>query len=180
MTRDEVKKILMVVSTTYPNWRPENMSNTVDVWTVIFKDYEHDVIENAVMDYIKNDNKGFAPVPGQIIANIKTGKTYLNEEEAWNLVYKGICNSNYCAQEEFNKLPIECQRAIASPYNMRELAALDIGTVQSVEKSHFIKTYRAEIERQMKQDKTPEGLLEIKQAQIGAKDDEIRRIESVG
>ena len=142
MTRDEVKKIIMVIATTYPNWKPENMTNTVDVWYTLFADYPASLIQKALKEYICRDTKGFAPVPGQIIANIPLEGGYLNEQEAWDLVYKAICNSGYHSKEEFEKLPPECQKAAGSANNLKELALMDIETVQSVEKSHFIRTYR--------------------------------------
>ena len=37
MTRDEAKKIVMVIASTYPNWHPLDMSFTVDAWASMLK-----------------------------------------------------------------------------------------------------------------------------------------------
>ena len=59
---------------------------------------------------------------------------------------KAIANGNYHAEEEFNKLPPLLQRAVGSPDNIRELASTNADTVQSVEKSHFIRSYNLLLE----------------------------------
>ena len=179
MTREEVKEIIMMISTAYANWKPMDMTATVNLWSVLFKDYQADDIRKALTNYLMNDTSGFAPVPGQIIANINTGKEYLLPEDAWNLVYNGICNSNYHALEEFQKLPPECQKAIGSATNMKEMAVLNYYEM-SRSKEQFLKAYKAEVDKRKSHDRTPEGLSEIKQLQIGANNDEVRQIESVG
>lgn len=164
MTREEVKQVVKVVDTAYPNWNPADMTETVDLWTAVFKNYPADIIKEATMKYITS-NTGFAPAPGQIIGFIDTGENILNEEEAWDLVFKGICNSGRIedAEKEYAKLPKACQKAIGTPYSMRELALMDKATVLSVEKSHFMRVYRVEIEKKLQYDRTSEGLLEIKE-----------------
>ena len=156
MTREEVKQILMVMSTTYTNWKPENMTNTVNVWSMIFKDYDAITIQNALMEYIQNDIKGFAPVPGQIIACIKTEVGGLLEADAWDLVTKAISNSIYNSDEEYAKLPVECQKAVGSANNLRQLAIVDIDTLQTVEKSTFMSRYRAVVSSLKKEQQRPE------------------------
>ena len=179
MTREEVKEIIMMISTAYANWKPMDMTATVNLWSVLFKDYQADDIRKALTNYLMNDTSGFAPVPGQIIASINTGREYLLPEDAWNLVYNGICNSNYHALEEFQKLPPECQKAIGSATNMKEMAVLNYYEM-SRSKEQFLKAYKAEVDKRKSHDRTPEGLLEIKQLQIGVNNDEVRQIESVG
>lgn len=170
MTKSEFSKIIAILKGVYAD--PKFVADTVaiEVWYVFFKDYPFEVIMEAATNYIKNDDFGKAPVPGQIIASINTGKEYLLPEDAWNLVYNGICNSNYHALEEFQKLPPECQKAIGSATNMREIS-MSTYLDMNVSKSYFLKAYKAEIDRRIANDKTPQGLLAIKaekQAQIEA------------
>lgn len=179
MTKSEFSKIIAILKGVYAD--PKFVADTVaiEIWYVFFKDYPFEVIMEAATNYIKNDDFGKAPVPGQIIASINTGKEYLPSEDAWNLVYNGICNSNYHALEEFQKLPPECQKAIGSATNMKEMAVLNYYEM-SRSKEQFLKAYKAEVDKRKSHDRTPEGLLEIKQLQIGANNDEVRQIESVG
>ena len=161
MTRDEIKKVMMVISTTYPNWKPENMSNTVDVWAGIFKEYPSEAIEKATLEYIRNDTKGFAPVPGQIIAYIDVGIKELSSQEAWSLVSKAASNSNYHSEEEFAKLPKEIQIAVGSAANLKELGQMNISTAQSVEKSLFEREYKTAVERIRHEKQTPDGVKQM-------------------
>ena len=39
MTRDEAKKIVMIIASTFPNWKPNNLSFTVDAWTAMLEEY---------------------------------------------------------------------------------------------------------------------------------------------
>ena len=78
--------------------------------------------------------------------------------EAWALVRKAIRNGYYGAEEEFEKLPTACQRAIGSPSNLRELAQLDIDQVETVEQSHFIKAYNTQTEREREVEKMPASI----------------------
>ncbi|WP_167957943.1 replicative helicase loader/inhibitor [Anaerosporobacter faecicola] len=159
MIRQEVVKILMIISSAFPNFKSDNMSNTADVWATLLADYDYNVIQASLMTYIASSNSSFAPSVSQLIAGTRTvtgleGK-YENEEEAWSLVYKAICKSTYYSVEEFNKLPALCQKAIGSPDNLRELAKSDVSVLQSVEKSLFVKTYRNELARQQQHDLIP-------------------------
>lgn len=161
MTREEFSKVIAVIKGVYAD--PKFVADTVamETWYIFFKDYDFETIMDAASNYIRHDDFGKAPVPGQIIASINTGREYLPEEDAWNLVYKGICNSNYHALEEFNKLPPECQKAIGSATIMREISMTSFNEM-NVSKSYFLKAYKAEVEKRKNFDKTPEGLKAIK------------------
>ncbi len=160
MTRQEFAQIATALKAVYAD--PKFMDSMgIEVWYKLFEKYPYDAIASAVSKYIMTDNFGKAPVPGQIISCIETGKGILNEEEAWERTYKGLCNSLYNSKEEFAKLPPECQKAIGSADNMKNLAMLDADVTQSVEKSHFIKVYKKEIEKKIMHDRTVEGLLEV-------------------
>lgn len=179
MTKTEFAKIIAVLKGVYtdPKFIADKLA--VETWYGFFVEFPYEVIMDAAKNYIDNDDFGKAPVPGQIKANINTGKEYLMPEDAWNLVYNGICNSNYHALEEFQKLPPECQKAIGSATNMKEMAVLNYYEM-SRSKEQFLKAYKAEVDKRKSHDRTPEGLLEIKQLQIGVNNDEVRQIESVG
>lgn len=148
MTRDEAKMIIKVLTTTYPNYKPRDLSETVDVWAAMLADYDYPTISKALHRYIMCDTSGFAPSIGQVIGSIpQTEPRYKEPLEAWSLVRKAICNSTYHADEEFEKLPIECQVAIGSASNLKELAQMPTDTVESVEQSHFIRSYQGVVKR---------------------------------
>lgn len=159
MRLEDTAQILARINATYPNWKPDADKGTIlAAWQDIFQDFTFDAINAALKAYIFSDDSGFAPQPGQLVRMVMKSKETeeLSPEEAWQLVYRAICNSYYHADEEFNKLPAECQKAIGGPENLRELGLMDSDTVGSVEKSHFIRQYREEIQRKQELMRIPE------------------------
>ena len=148
MTRDEAKMIIKVLTTTYPNYKPRDLSETVDIWAAMLADFDYPTISKALQKYIMCDTSGFAPSIGQVIGCIqRTEQRYLEPLEAWSLVRKAIGNASYNAEEEYAKLPVECQVAIGSAANLKELAVMPSDTVESVEQSHFIRSYQGVVKR---------------------------------
>ena len=146
MTRDDTKLIIKALTATYPNYKPRDLSETVDIWSAMLVDYDYSTISQALQKYIMTDTSGFAPSIGQIVGMIPT-KTSREPLEAWSLVRKAISNATYNADEEFAKLPVECQVAIGSAQNLKEMAQMPSDTVESVEQSHFIRSYQGVIKR---------------------------------
>lgn len=170
MDREESKKIAMLTSACYPNWRPPDMVAQINAFAVMFAEYPYKEVETALTYYVKTDGSGFPPSIGKLIEIInfmKKPDDAIPDLAAWSMVYKAICNSNYNAEEEFNKLPPAIQRAVGNPNNLKEWAAMDTNTVQSVEQSHFLRAYRAEVKREKELEKIPESIRE----QIGVKND---------
>ena len=100
MTRDEAKEIVMVISASYPNWKPQDLSFTVDTWRLMLAEYDYNPIALALKAYIATDTSGFAPSVGQVINKLHTisGPEELNEMEAWALVSNALRNG-YCGPE---------------------------------------------------------------------------------
>lgn len=154
MTREDVKQLLAVISVTYPNFKVSDMKTTVDVWTMLLSDFSNEEITLSLKKYIMTDTSGFAPVISQLIAGTKTMESInanvLNETEAWALVRKAICNGNYHAQEEFDKLPKIVQKAVGSPDNIRNWAQTDLKSLDTVIASNFTRVYKSELEQSAK------------------------------
>jgi hypothetical protein len=101
----------------------------------------------------------------------------MTELEAWELVSKATRNSTYNSAQEFAKLPPVVQRLVGSHMQLKEWAAMDAETLQSVVASNFqrsykvraknereylalpenVKTYMASIAEGMKMPALPEG-----------------------
>lgn len=156
MTKTEFYNLAKGMKAVYTqsNFLPDQVA--ISIWFGLLQDLPYKVASAAVNMYICTNK--FPPTIADIRANamqIMTGRAELNEEEAWQLVYKAICNSSYHAQEEFDKLPETVQKAIGGAASLRELGQMDKSTVLSVEKSHFMRTYRAEVERKKEADRLP-------------------------
>ena len=172
MTRDEVKEIIMIMTYTYPNYKPADITATVDTWTAILSSYQFEHIRAALHSYILSDTKGFAPTPGQLIDKIPIKSFDMTEMEAWGMVNKALSNSNYHAKEEFDKLPLVVQKTLGRFEVLQEWAGMEIYTVQSVIQSNFIRNYRTVLQREKERNKLPTRLREILEA-AGAKMTEI-------
>ena len=67
MNKAEAKRLLQIVSSLYPNWKPENLDLTVEAWASVLAEEEAQTMAAALKIFTKEDNRGFAPSPGQLI-----------------------------------------------------------------------------------------------------------------
>ena len=148
MNREDTKKILRIIVDSYPNYKPADISETIDVWNMMLSDYTYEQISVALKAYILADTNGFAPSIGQLVDRVNTFShpQELNELEAWSLVYKAIRNSGYNSEYEFSMLPDMVRKAIGTPNQLR-VWAMDENFNEQVVSSHFIKCYRSEVAR---------------------------------
>lgn len=149
MTREEFALIAAGLKAVYADITFIADGAAMDVWYSLLCDLPYDLASMAATKYMATQK--FPPKPADIremAASITEPESnQMSELEAWQVVYKAICNSGYNSEEEFKKLPEICQKAVGSPSMLREWALMDVDTVQSVEQSHFIRNYRAMLER---------------------------------
>lgn len=157
MTREETKKILMMVQASYPNFNPPDKTVTINTWFLLLKDNEYLAIEQALRTYITTDTSGFAPSIGQLLDKLHTIQSpqELNEMEAWSLVSKALRNGYYGAVEEFDKLPPLVQKAVGSPDNLRNWSQTDVKAIETVIQSNFMRSYAAIMKREYEIKKMP-------------------------
>ena len=149
MTKDDVKKLLMIVQAFYPNWHVENKEVTLNAWCAVLQDKDNKAMQLAAKWYAESDTSGFAPSIGQLLDRYRrlTTRPELAASEAWALVREAISRSTYFANEEFGKLPEPVQRAVGSPGTLKTWAMSaesEIGFAQN----QFAKTYNAIVQRQ--------------------------------
>lgn len=167
MTRDETKQILMRIQTTYPNWKPQgNISLVVDVWHEYLAEFQYKDILAAVKAFVLTDSSGFAPSVGQIINQLRkmVKGDELSDLEAWGLVSRALRNGYYGANEEFEKLPPNIQKAVGSPANLRNWATAEDSSVETVIMSQFLRSYKTVCAREDERMMLPPSLkLEVQQ-----------------
>lgn len=157
MNKAESSQIIEIIGSLYPNYNPISMDLAVVGWSSIFADVPYKAVQAALFSYTR-DNEKFPPTPGQIyslLQNVTT--TDPTEAEAWNMVLAAIKRSAYFAQDEFNNLPEDIQKAIGSPEYLRSLAIADDAN-WSVESSNFYKNYRIIKERKRQIENLPDGV----------------------
>lgn len=163
MTREETVKIIRIMVDSYPNYKPNNISDTVDVWQMMLSDYDYNLVAMALKAYILSDTSGFAPSIGQLVAKIQTltKPQELSEMEAWSLVRKAIGNGNYGSVEEFEKLPPTVQKAVGSADMIKRWAMSDSNEVSTVIQSNFLRSYRTAVKRDEEYAKMPEDVKKL-------------------
>lgn len=149
MTREETVKIIRIMCDCYPNYKPNNLSETVDVWNMMLENYSYEQVSVALKAYINSDISGFAPSIGQLIGKIQiiSQPQELDGMTAWGLVSKALRNGTYGAVEEFNKLPPLVRQAVGMPDNLRNWAMSDYQAIETVIQSNFLKNYRTVVNR---------------------------------
>lgn len=165
MTREETLRVLYIIKSTYPqhykNFTDHESRAMLDAWTAVLADYDYKTVCTGLKSYMANEVNGFPPSPGQVIDHITKLKTNpedrISEGEAWRLCYKAICNSIYCAAEEFNKLPDIVQSAVGSPEVLRQWAQIDMDSVEVIH-SNFLRAFRIAQERKTEELKMPESV----------------------
>ena len=148
LKREETVKIIRIICDCYPNYKPNNLTETVDVWNMMLSDYTYEQVSVALKAYILADTNGFAPSIGQLVDRVNTFSQpqELNELEAWSLVYKAIRNSGYNSEYEFSMLPGLVRKAVGTSNQLRTWA-MDENFNEQVVGSHFIRCYRSEVAR---------------------------------
>lgn len=153
MTQAETQRILAIITEMYPMFRNNrNPTSTAQIWSMLFKNAPYDKVENALMEFIATDTRGYPPNPGilrQLIMSI-AAKDELSGPEAWNILYKAICRSSYYSNEEFKKLPPVIRDIIGHPSELRRLASSDTGYVTGIFCSRFLEAYNSRMEKDRK------------------------------
>jgi len=160
MTRDETKGLIRSIVSLYPNWKPENMTETVNAWHWALEEYPVPAVKASLQIYVKTNNSGFAPSVSQIINGIykPQEQNALSEGEAWALVKKAIQDGNYHAEERFNELPPLVQSAVGSPNMIHQWAQTDSDEVNTVIMSNFQRSYKTVLQREQFNERIPESL----------------------
>lgn len=165
MERDEFKILVKGMKAVYaqPTFLPDK--DAFDVWYELLKDIPYKVANVAIQKYMLTEK--FPPTIADIrekASSLMTADTSISELEAWALVRKAIGRSGYHAEEEFAKLPKAIQRAVGNPANLREWSMMETKTVETVEQSHFISTYRTVVKRMNEDAKLPTSVKNLIEA----------------
>ena len=148
------------MSDCYPNYKPNNLSETVDVWQMMLDEYSYNQVSIALKAYVTSDTSGFAPSVGEIVAKIQlvSQPQELDGMAAWGLVSKALRNGTYGAVEEFNKLPPLVRQAVGIPGNLKNWATSDYQTIETVIQSNFLRTYEVIVKRANEINRMPDNI----------------------
>lgn len=148
MNRQETKMIIGMLGAVYVNefsrLNDEQVSQMIDVWSTLLEDEEANKIATVTKAYLKSNTNAFMPTPAMLInlAYDLFTPQGMTEQEAWNTLYKAICNSGYNAQYEYDHLPLEI-KPLCTPSQLREWGMMNIETLNTVVASNFMRSFKA-------------------------------------
>lgn len=159
MTREEVQDLLAMIQAAFPNYNPADKTAAVNAWYLALSDMNGKMVAAALKGYMRTNTTGFAPSPGQLIAQLQTLQEpqSMNELEAWAMVSKAIRNSIYNSEQEFASFPETVQKAVGSAGQLR-IWAMDENYNEGVASSNFMRAYRTETERAEMMAKLPDSM----------------------
>ena len=158
MTQEQFSTLVKGMKAMYPDPKFIADKYAADLWYQMLSDLPYEIANAAVQKHILTSS--FPPT----VADIRKAATALttpqeqNAEEAWSRAKLAIRNGIYHAEEEFAELPEAVQRAIGSPDNLRNMAMMDSEDLNTVEKSHFIRTYNVELTKSRENALMPERM----------------------
>lgn len=127
--------------------------DAIMVWYALLKDLDYTAVSKAITEVLRTSK--FPPTVADITERVHrdAAEEDLSEMEAWDLVRRAMRNSIYHSEEEFDRLPDAVKKAIGSAANLQEMAMMDEDTVESVEQSHFVRSFRVITERRHAEEK---------------------------
>lgn len=92
MSREEIQDLLIKIQIAYPSWKPENKTETINVWHEYLKDVEQDFVLKALREYITLERNTFAPSISDLYNLAKKYKPDPRFEgvDYWEMRTKGI------------------------------------------------------------------------------------------
>lgn len=161
MTKTEFSILAKAMKAVYSDPKFIADTDAMMVWYELLKDIPYELCQAAIHKYMSTNK--FPPTIADIrqLATEITSPETLNEGKAWSLVLRAIGNASYHAQEEFDRLPIECQKAVGNPAILKDWALMDQSEVNTVIQSNFMRSYRTECKRSQEYKQLPQTTREV-------------------
>lgn len=139
MTRDECKKLLMIINATYPSFKVENATETLNMWHSFLEDYSYEQIMQGLKIYVATSGSDFAPSISKLISMARKPKelTQADEGAIWREIRPCIRRGIYHAEEDFEKLSPMAKKVVGQPSQLREWAMLESEVIDSVIQSNM-------------------------------------------
>lgn len=160
MDKKQTAEILTILKIAFPNMYNNDLpiNDIISVWYSALKNYDFELVKMAVNSIIVTNK--FTPTIADITEkiNLITKPNELTENEAWDMVYKAICNSAYNSAQEFDKLPSSVKRAVGSHEMLKSWSQLDTDEIQTVIQSNFMRSYKSASKQQKEYDALPDNV----------------------
>ena len=169
MDRNETMQILTVLKAAYPHsfkgTSKRDANAMIDLWQTMFAADSYEAVNSAVAALISTRKEGFTPTIGEVKERMAFAREQvtgtISEQSAWAMVEKACRNGLYGYQAEFDNLPLDVQRAVGAPEQLKAWAAMDAETVNSVVASNFMRNYRVQKQREKERAMLPPSVLAV-------------------
>ena len=147
MTQEEFGIIVKALKSVYTSASFIPDKDSFVVWYEMFKDVDYKILNYSARQYMLTGK--FPPTIADLreIATNLTKKSDMPELEAWAIVSDAIRDSAYHAQERFDAFPEPIKKAVGSASNLRAWG-MSTDYNENVTQSHFIKAYKAVLQRE--------------------------------
>lgn len=167
MTKQEFYEIAKKLQAIYTNQHFMEKQETMDVWYALFRGMPLNVMVMAVNAHVMESP--YPPTPADINKQLNrfrkgNSDSLPSAEEAWAMVRKAVSRSNYYSESEFYKLPEIVQDAVGTHENLRAWAVMEIDEFETVQKSHFTRSYNGRVERAKSDERLPKSIRSVVEA----------------
>lgn len=165
MKRSETIQIIALLAGNYESIANKTKSQKqlmVNTWQECLGDLEYNLILQAVKKTIIE-----SPYPPTIHEIRKNAIELINPTtkkagiEAWNEAIGMISNGLYMTEEQFNNHSPEVKKFFGSVNQVKQLAMVDMETINTVAKGQFLKQYDILVQRDREEKILPEPMKEM-------------------
>lgn len=165
MKKSEMVQIITLLAGNYESIanksqvQREMMLNT---WQECLGDLDYKLVLQAVKKTIISSP--YPPTIHEIRKNaieISKPTTQKTAIEAWDEALRMISNGLYMTDEQFNQYSTEVKNFFGSVNQVRQLAMVDMDTINTVTKGQFLKQYDVLIEREKQENLLPQPMKEM-------------------
>lgn len=165
MSRTEMVQIITLLAGNYEtiaNKSQQQKELMLNTWYECLGDLDYKLVLQAVKKTIIE-----SPYPPTIHEVRKNAIEFVNPTtqktgiEAWNEAIKMISNGLYMTEEQFNNYSSEVKRFFGSVNQVRQLAMVDMETINTVTKGQFLKQYDILVQRDKEEKLLPAPMKEM-------------------
>lgn len=165
MTKEQWFDIMVKIKSYYPkafeNKSDSEFKRTCADWYELFKDDDYELVKVALKRHVTSSR--FAPTPYDLKDAMLNARPIHQKDigEAWDMVVRSARCDIKLAQEEYDKLPSNIQKALGSALFLREVGYADNDELKFHRKD-FEKRYETILTRE--KNDVSMGILSIEQA----------------
>lgn len=161
VSKQEMSQIMDILKTAYPryyiNSTKEEVINAINLWCEMFSDTDLQTLAVAVKSVIATSE--YPPTIADVrkqIYNISNNE--ITAIEAWKEAYDMISSGLYMTDDIFQEASPQVKKFFGSAKQLREIAQIDVETINTVTRGQFLKQYEILNTREKEKAMLPESI----------------------